>query len=341
MDRVEEILEQVRGGDNTWLQNRKPPWKRNPFEIKDVDHRELFVGYEEELKQFLQCIDKKQSTLVSGNIGIGKTTILSYVLKGLPKNEFKSIFIPKAPTSMKNFFTEIIKSVAREKPKNDTIDSLYKIAIDKIRELTNNGIKVVIVIDELGDASKEVMQWIRTLHDMVEVSIIASGPPETRKQMVTKHFPLADRIPNTIFLEGFNKKDCYDFINKRIRFACTESDLNNGKQGSCSNKKSANCDNCLSPFTTDAIDNLFSISGGAPRSLLKLCNDAISTAIRDDLDIIDLDNIINLIKFESKSVYETLTDLQKSIIDLLKKGPASSTTIANSVHSPTGSILNQ
>lgn len=341
MDPVESILAQVRSSDNTWLKNRNPSWKENPFEIKDLEHREFFTGYEQELRQFLQCIDKKKSTLVSGNIGIGKTTMLNYVLRGLPKDEFKSIFMPKAPSSMKNFFSEIIESITRKKSKNDTVDSLYKMAIDKIRELTSREIKVVIVIDELGDASKEALKWIRTLHDMVEVSIIASGPPETRKLLETKHFPLADRIPNTIYLEGFNMIDCNNFINKRIRFACTESDLNNGKQGLCSNMKSANCNNCLSPFTADAIDQLFSISGGAPRSLLKLCNDAINTAMRNDLDIIDLDNIIDLIKFESKSVYETLTDLQKKIINLLKKGPASSTTISDSLHSPTGSILNQ
>ena len=341
MDPIEAILDQVRNSGNEWLQNRNPPWKENPFEIKDLRQRELFVGYEKELKQFLQCVDKKESALVSGNIGNGKTTILKYVLNGLPDTQFKTILMPKAPHSMKNFFSEIIESLTRKKPKSDTVETLYKTAIDEIRKLTSEGLKVVIVIDELGDASKDALEWIRTLHDVGEVSIIASGPPETRKLLETKHFPLADRIPNTIFLEGFDIVDCTKFINRRIRFACAESDLNDGKQGLCANKKSTNCDNCLSPFTEDAIDELFSISGGTPRSLLKLCNDAINTAMRDNLDIIDLDNIIDLIKSESKSLYETLTDLQKKIVNLLKKGPASSTIIADSLHSPTGSIINQ
>jgi type II secretory pathway predicted ATPase ExeA len=341
VDPIEAILDQVRDAGNRWLQNRKPSWKENPFEIKDLKHRELFIGYEKELKQFLQCVDKKESTLVSGNIGNGKTTILNYVLDGLPKDQFKSNFLPKAPNSMKNFFSEIIESITRKEPKSDTVESLYKMAINEIRELTNSGMKVVIVIDELGDASKDALEWIRTLHDVGEVSIIASGPPETRKLLETKHFPLADRIPNTIFLDGFDKMDCIKFINKRIRYVCTESDLNGGEQGLCSYKKSINCNNCLSPFTADAIDELFSISGGTPRSLLKLCNDAINTAMRDNLDKIDLENIIDLIKFESKSIYETLTDLQKKIVNLLKKGPASSTRISDSLHSPTGSILNQ
>jgi general secretion pathway protein A len=341
MDVIEEILEQVRDEDDNWLKSRNPPWKENPFEITDLKHKELFTGYNEQLRQFLQYVLKKKSILVTGNIGIGKTTILNFVLKGLPEKEFKSIYMPKAPSSMKNFFSEIIESITRKKPKDDTVASLYKIAIDEIRKLTNKGMKVVIVIDELGDATIDAMQWIRTLHDMGEVSIIASGPPETRKLVETKYFPLADRIPNTIFLDGFNKEDCYSFINKRIRYACTESDLNDGKQGLCSNKKSTNCNNCLNPFTVDAIDELFSISGGAPRSLLKLCNDAINNAMRNNSDIIDIENVIDLIKSESKSVYETLTDLQKRIINLLKSGPKSSTKISESLNSPTGSILNQ
>ena len=299
------------------------------------------MGYEKELKQFVQCVDKKESTLVSGSIGNGKTTILNYVLAGLPEKEFKTIFMPKAPQSMKNFFSEIIESITRNKPKSDTVETLYKIAIDKIRKLTDDGKKVVIVIDELGDATKEALEWIRTLHDVGEISIIASGPPETRKLLETKHFPLADRIPNTIFLEGFDKADCAKFINRRIRFVCAESDLNGGKQGMCFNKKNTNCDNCLNPFTTDAIDELFSISGGTPRSLLKLCKDVINMAMRDNLDLIDLDNIIDLIKSESKSTYETLTELQKKIVNLLKKEPASSIMISDILQNPTSSILNQ
>ena len=119
---------------------------------------------------------EKKSTLVTGNIGIGKTTILNFVLKGLPENEFKSIYLPKAPSSMKNFFSDIIESITRGKPKDGTVQSLYTIAVDEIRKLTSKEMKVVIVIDELGDASIDAMQWIRSLHDMGEVSIIASGP---------------------------------------------------------------------------------------------------------------------------------------------------------------------
>ena len=45
MDAIEEILEQVRDEDDNWLQRRNPPWKENPFEIKNLEHRELFTGY--------------------------------------------------------------------------------------------------------------------------------------------------------------------------------------------------------------------------------------------------------------------------------------------------------
>ena len=341
MDLIEEILEDVRNKDGSWLQSRNPPWKENPFEKKDLIDRELFTGYDKQLRQFLQCVLKKESALVTGSIGIGKTTILNFVLDGLPENEFKSIYMPKAPSSMKNFFSEITKSITMNEPKNNTVASLYKDAIDSISELTDNGMKVVIVIDELGDATIDAMQWIRTLYDMGGVSIIASGPSETRKLVEKKYYPLADRIPKTIFLDGFSKEDCYSFINKRIRYACAESDINGGKQGLCSNKKSAHCNDCLSPFTADAIDELFSMSGGAPRSLLRLCKEAINNAMHNNLDVIDIENIIDLMKSESKSVHETLTVLQKRITYLLKSGPTSSTKIAKLLNSPTGSIINQ
>ena len=152
---------------------------------------------------------------------------------------------------------------------------------------------------------------------------------------------VADRISNQIFLDGFKKDDVYDFINKRIRFVCTESDFNKGKQGLCSNKKSTNCSNCLNPFTADAIDELFSISGGSPRRLLNLCNGAVNEAMLNDNHKIDIDNIINLIKSESRSLFETLTEMQKRLVNLLKKGPSSSKAIADSLHYPIGSILNQ
>lgn len=342
MAEVKELLEEVRSGENDWLKNRNPPWKTNPFDIKDIrNDRKLFAGYNEQMKQFLICVDKGQSALLTGNVGIGKTTFLKYVLNGLPTDEFKYVFIPKAPSSIKTFFADIFEFLTKKRPENSDVTTIYKMVVDEIAKFVGSGMKFIVVIDELGEAHTDVLYWIRSFHDTCGLSIIASGPPETRKLLENKHFPLADRISNQIYLDGFDKEDVYEFINKRIRFACIESDFNNGKQGLCSNKKKTNCNGCLNPFTADAIDELYSFSGGAPRKLLEITNKTVNNAMINGIDIIDLDNVISTLVSESKSLYDNLTEMQKKIINMLKNGSAASKVIAESLDYPIGSILNQ
>lgn len=338
---VKEILQQARATENSWLQSREPSWKSNPFEIKEIKDRRLFAGYEDQLKQLLLYVDKKKSVLVTGSIGIGKTTFLKFALEGLPENEFKHVYIEKAPDSMKDFFGDILESLTGTKPTNETVTNLFKSVVVKIVDFVNDGKKFIVVIDELGDAKTDVMRWIRTLYDASGISIITCGPPETHDLMVAKHFPLADRISNKIFLNGFSKDEVYDFINKRIRYACSESDFYGGKQGMCSNDRTVDCVGCLNPFTPDAIDELFSISDGTPRSLLKICDDAIQDAVRKGKNKIDIEDIIALLKSESKTLYETLTEMQKKLVILLHKEHLNSKTISEYLDAPIGSVLNQ
>ncbi len=342
MAEVRDLLKDVREGKNNWLKNRDPAWKINPFDIVDIkSNRKLFTGYTEQIKQFLVCVDKGQSALLTGNVGIGKTTFLEYVLNGLPTDEFKSIFIRKAPSSIKVFFADVLEHLTEKRPRNLDVTTIFKMVSDEITKFVGQGMKFIVVIDELGEGHTDVLYWIRSFHDIGGVSLIASGPPETLRLLEAKHFPLADRISNQIYLDGFNKEDVYDFINKRIRFACIESDLNNGSQGACSNTKKTNCNGCLSPFTPDAIDELYSFSGGAPRKLLEITNKAVNNAMINEIDIIDLDNVISTVISGSKSLYENLTEMQKKIINMLKSGPSSSKVIAELLGYPIGSILNQ
>ncbi|MCH8048885.1 ATP-binding protein [Patescibacteria group bacterium] len=160
MAEVTDILKKIRNTRNDWLKNREPPWKTNPFDIKDIkENRKLFAGYDEQMKEFLSCVDRGQSALVTGNVGIGKTTFLKYTLEGLPKDEFKYVYCPKAPSSMKIFFGDITEYLTREKPHENDLTSLFRKAIDSIVEFVKNGMKFIVVIDELGEANKDGLHF--------------------------------------------------------------------------------------------------------------------------------------------------------------------------------------
>ncbi len=178
--------------------------------------------------------------------------------------------------------------------------------------------------------------------DSADFTLIASGPPETLDLIKGKHFPLADRITKNVQLNGFSKQEVHDFINRRVRFACTQSDFNQGTGGVCSFSEAGDCSLCISPFTLDAIDEFYSISGGTPRQLLKLCDSLLQDAVIEDRHTIDLDDVMKYHKEKNRAVFDKLTELQKRIVRyLFKERQANSKQISTETGSPVNSTLNQ
>jgi len=122
---------------------------------------------------------------------------------------------------------------------------------------------VVLMLDEAHEFTAEIEQQMRSLGDIQGVNYVLGGLPETRDKIKKDSPPFFDRIVLESYIDHLNREETKDLIKKRIEDA--------GGKG-------------IAPFTEDAIDNVFKMSKGRPRMILKVCDWVVTDAIRNKQD---------------------------------------------------------
>jgi len=278
-------------------------WSSNPFTL--TISPDLMVGYSEQTESLLSHIfNQHKAAMVIGPTGSGKTTILNWVNAQVKAySGYKSYYVPKPPTK-KEDLTELFKH-------NLGYTFIDKLKFNKIdmnniaRYLTRKTLKekTVFLIDEAHECSLEVLEWLRTINDIVpNLIIIFAGLPVFEKKLEAELPTLLMRVNTRVYLESLSEVETESLIQKRIDRA--------GGEG-------------IKPFTNDAIKKIYEITGGFPREIIKICDQLIREAAKKNISTITssfIDQVIKSIKIsETEEIKFTLTSKQKEILELLNK----------------------
>ncbi len=278
-----------------WLERQG--LSKNPFTL-DINPA-LLVGYEKQITTLLKNIEQKQKLiLISGATGSGKTSLISYLIS---KNN-KFIFLSKPPRKASHLIN-ISDEFIKEMPLFTRIFIKKPKKIEDVPQFLNNIIKEhkVLYIDEIHEASIEVLEWFRIISDQVQnLSIILSGLP-VFDEILTKNLEtLKKRIIEKIELNALTKEETEQLIRKRIEFV--------GGKG-------------IQPFTPETIDYIYNRTGGFPRDIIVLCNKLLNTSAENNAENIDITNLNeNPPKIKKVNDFGKLTNLsikQKKIIKII------------------------
>ena len=294
---------------------KKQGWKNNPF-IFNINPF-LLVGYENQIKTILYGLKEKQKiSLILGPTGSGKTSIVTWISKILPKN-YDFIYISKPPSS-----DEELIEIFNNKFKIHWILRLFISNIKNIYEIPdflNKKLKnknLVIFLDECHEADIKILEWIRVLSDQIEnMQIVLSGLPVFETQLSSSLETLRKRIMIRTEVLYLTKEEMIEMIKKRIE--------NQGGKG-------------LNPFTQETINSIYNRTGGFPRETIRICNELINKAVIEEKNLITSDMLEERIKEEKKEITLTslnnMTPMQKHIIDFISRTPSSPGDIANNTN---------
>ncbi len=212
-------------------------------------------------------------TLLTGEVGTGKTTLIRHLLNQIEKSmDIAVIFNTNVSAEqLLNLVLQEYELVPDKDNKARTLDTLYQYLIKRY----SVGIKVLLIIDEAQNLSREALEEVRMLSnlqsdDHLLLNIMLVGQPELK---VTLQQPgltqFSQRVGVNYHLTGLDRDEIRLYILSRLE-----------KVGGS-----------ISLFDLAAIELIEDASGGIPRAINQICDAALVYGFADEKKVIDEDVI--------------------------------------------------
>ena len=252
--------------------------KENPFNITSDPAFFFASAHHREAFSHLQygIASRKGIILITGEIGAGKTTLCRTLLNRLD-DKVKTALILNPSFNDLQWLQLIVRDLGIKCPENNKLDLVHAIARFLI-EQSSRGNNVAVIIDECQNLDVHQLEQIRLLSNLETekeklLQIILVGQPELLEKFQDPTLrQLNQRVAVRYHILPLDKSEIADYINHRIRTAGADPKLK---------------------FTPDAVDMIYSYSGGTPRLINTLCDRALLSGFVNNTFIITTDAIRN------------------------------------------------
>ena len=213
----------------------------------------------------------KGLSILVGDIGAGKTTLARRMLDSLPESEYEAalLVIIHSGITASWLLKRIALQLGVENPAPEKVALLSQL-YQRLLQIHESGKKAVVLIDEAQMLeTREIMEEFRGLLNLEVperklISFVFFGLPEIEKNL-RLDLPLAQRVALRYRLEPFTLDSTEAYVKHRLRLAgCPRM-----------------------PFSPDAIAAVHRQSGGSPRVINTLCDNALFEAFLARRDVID------------------------------------------------------
>ena len=236
-------------------------FREKPFNLTP-DPRFVFLSKNrrEAFAHLLYAIENRTGFIaLTGEVGLGKTTVLRSLLCQLDPNHYRTalIFNPcLSPHELLQNITREFGISANSSNSGDLLDALNMFLLQQNAE----GRTVVLVIDEVQNLETQVLEQIRLISNLETdkeklIQIVLSGQPEFEEILKKKEMrQLSQRITVRYHLTPMDFEDTVHYIDHRLEVA-------GGRGGVI--------------FSRPALKRIYSYSRGIPRLINTACDRAL------------------------------------------------------------------
>jgi general secretion pathway protein A len=247
---------------NQFFGLRKNPFNMTPdpaFLFFTAQHREALAGLT------YGVMERKGFIVLSGDVGTGKTTLLMRVLQSLPPNRVQSSLIVNPTLSAAEFLESALLDFGISDVPASKAQRLVRLQ-DLLLQGYREGRVSTLIIDEAHKLSVEVLEEIRLLGnferaDQKLLQIVLIGQIELDNLLNRDDLrQLRQRIALRLSIKGLSANEIEPYIRYRWLQAGGRNPL---------------------PFSRSAIGKIGECSGGIPRVVNAVCDNALTLAFAD------------------------------------------------------------
>jgi len=246
-------------------------FKEKPFEITpDPKFLYLSENHKEALAHLTYAVgERKGFTVVTGEVGTGKTVLVQTLLSKLDGNTKTAyLFNPMmGSTDFLHYICQDLGLESQKKSKGQYLSQLHKFLMN----CYSRNETVVLIVDEAHKLDPKLLEEVRLLTNLETsknklLQVILIGQPELSEILEKPEFrQLKQRVSLRYHIHPLNKEDTKKYIRKRLRIAGT-FDLN--------------------IFTPKALHKIYQYTKGIPRLINIVCDNSLLMGFATDQKVI-------------------------------------------------------
>ncbi|HFE39469.1 MAG TPA: DUF2075 domain-containing protein [Gammaproteobacteria bacterium] len=249
-------------------------FKHSPFTI--TPDTELFFPSKNHviaLSHMQYSLTSGGFTLITGEVGLGKTLLCRELLRKCDKN-IRTAYIFNPLQTINDLLRAIHFDLTGKKPQARTTAQLHDAIYKALLIIASRGERAAIIIDEAHRLNPELLEALRLISNIETekeklLSLILVGQPELSKILSSVEMrPLAQRISVRYVLQPLNFKATRQYIRHRLKL--------------CSIKQ----DDFY--FSTSALLLAYWYSRGAPRRINQICDRALLAAFANERHFVSM-----------------------------------------------------
>ena len=237
---------------------RKEPFQTTP----DAEFLFLSPSHKEALASIIYGIEQRKGFIaITGEVGVGKTTILRSYLESVDKRHQKTIYIFNPKVTFEHLLSTILHELGAEPVSNEATEMVNQLHEFLIAEYRKRGV-VVLVIDEAQNIPPETLEGIRLLSNLETsteklIQLVLVGQPEL-ETLLNRHElrQVRQRIAVRAKIFPLTERESLAYIEHRLAHVSTTK---------------------RAIFSKEALELIVKTAQGIPRSLNILCDNALIT----------------------------------------------------------------
>jgi len=234
--------------------------KENPFNVtSDPSFLYLSKAHKDAITYLLYGIKQKKGFLeMTGEVGAGKTTVCKALLQQLD-NDTNTAFVLNSNLSELQLLEAILDDLGITPQRKTKISFLRQLNAFLLEEL-KKGRNTVIILDEAQNITTSSLEGIRLLSNLETdkeklFQIVLVGQPELRRKLASPALlQLRQRISVRYHVNPLESGELAEYIYHRLAVAGSAGDVS---------------------FAAEALDTIYTYSGGIPRIINLLCDKAL------------------------------------------------------------------